>query len=151
MALKVSPELRVAVVAAPAYLEAHSAPADPRALAAHRCINYRAVGSSAIYAWEFGRGDHAFEMRVSGPLTFNEPALMLECALDGLGIAYVLEHEAAPFLLTGRLVRLLEDWTPPFPGFFLYYPSRRQVRPVFRRVHTGSTRRSRGVVSRSVR
>ena len=131
VALKVSPELRVAVVAAPAYLEAHSAPADPRALAAHRCINYRAVGSSAIYAWEFGRGDHAFEMRVSGPLTFNEPALMLECALDGLGIAYVLEHEAAPFLLTGRLVRLLEDWTPPFPGFFLYYPSRRQVRPVF--------------------
>ena len=67
---------------------------------------------------------------MSGPLTFNEPALLLECALGGLGIAYVLEHEAAPFLRTGRLVRLLEDWTPPFPGFFLYYPSRRQIRPV---------------------
>ena len=70
-------------------------------------------------------------MRVAGPLIFNEPALMLECALEGLGIAYVLEHEAAPFLRTGQLVRLLEDWTSPFPGFFLYHPSRHQVRPVF--------------------
>ena len=131
VALKVGPELRVAVVAAPAYLEAHGTPADPRALAAHRCINYRMVGSGTLYAWEFGRSGQEFEMGVAGPLIFNEPALMLECALDGFGIAYVLEHEAAPFLQTGRLVRLLADWTSPFPGFFLYYPSRRQLRPVF--------------------
>ncbi len=131
VALKVGPELRVAVVAAPAYLEAHGTPADPRALMEHRCINYRLIGSGAIYAWEFGREGQVFEMRVAGPLIFNEPALMLECALDGLDIAYVLEHEAAPFLRAERLVRLLEDWTSPFPGFFLYYPSRRQLRPVF--------------------
>lgn len=131
VALKVGPELRMAVVAAPAYLDAHGAPADPRALATHRCINYRMVGSGAIYAWEFGRAGQEFEMRVAGPLIFNEPALMLECAVEGLGIAYVLEHEATPLLQTGRLVRLLEEWTSPFPGFFLYYPSRQQVRPVF--------------------
>ncbi len=130
VALKVGPALRVAVVAAPAYLEAHGTPSDPRALATHRCINLRMIGSGAIYAWEFGSAGQEFEMRVAGPLIFNEPALMLECAVDGLGIAYVLEHEAAPFLQTGQLVRLLEDWTVPFPGFFLYHPSRRQVRPV---------------------
>jgi DNA-binding transcriptional LysR family regulator len=67
---------------------------------------------------------------LSGPLTFNEPDLMLQAAIDGLGIAYVLEHEAAPHIATGRLIRILEDWTPPFPGFFLYYPSRKQVSPV---------------------
>ena len=130
VALKVGPELRMAVVAAPAYLAAHGTPADPRALATHRCINYRLVGSGAIYAWEFGRAGDEFEIRVAGPLILNEPALMLEGALEGLGIAYVLEHEAAPFLRMGRLVRLLEDWTSPFPGFFLYHASRQQVRPV---------------------
>lgn len=130
VALKVGPDLRMAVVAAPAYLETYGAPAEPRALAAHRCINYRMVGSGAIYAWEFGSEGQEFALHVSGPLTFNEPALMLECALEGLGIAYVLEHEAAPFLDAGRLIRLFNDWTPPFPGFFLYYPTRRQIRPV---------------------
>lgn len=131
VALRVGPDLRMAVVAAPAYIAAYGTPADPQALTEHRCINYRMVASGALYAWEFGREGQEFEVRAPGPLTFNEPALMLECALDGLGIAYVLEHEAAPFLRTGRLVRLLEDWTSAFPGFFVYYPSRRQMRPVF--------------------
>jgi DNA-binding transcriptional LysR family regulator len=87
----------------------------------------RATGGP--YAWEFERDGRKIEVKVEGPLTFNEPEMMLDAALDGLGVAYVLEHQAEPFVAAGRLVRLLEDWTPPFPGFYLYYPSRRQVPP----------------------
>ena len=88
------------------------------------------VTTGALYAWEFERDGRAFEVRVAGPLTFNEPRPMLDAALDGLGIAYLLRHEAAPHVAQGRLVHLLEGWTPPFSGFHLYHPSRRQMRPV---------------------
>ena len=128
--VKLGPDLRMAVVASPAYLARHGTPEHPRDLTRHRCINYRMVAAGTIYAWEFERDGQMLEVRPAGPLIFNEPALMLECALDGLGIAYVLEHEAAPHLDDDRLVRLLADWTPPFPGYFLYHPSRRQVRPI---------------------
>ncbi|WP_413991152.1 LysR family transcriptional regulator [Labrys okinawensis] len=130
IALKVGPDLRMAVAAAPSYLARHGTPQHPRDLMGHRCINYRMVAAGTIYAWEFERNGLAFEMRVPGPLTFNEPGLMLDCALDGLGIAYLLEHEVAPHIARGTLTRLLDDWTAPFPGFFLYYPSRQQLRPV---------------------
>ncbi|MBE7217870.1 MAG: LysR family transcriptional regulator [Caulobacteraceae bacterium] len=130
IALRVGPDLRMAVVAAPAYLE-RAAPIDhPRDLLRHRCINYRMVAAGTLYAWEFERDGESLEVRAPGPLTFNDPGLMLQAALDGLGVGYLLEHEAAPHLAGGRLVRRLEDWTPPFPGFHLYYPSRRQMRPV---------------------
>ncbi len=130
IALKIGPELRMAVVASPEYL-ASSAPVEhPRDLTQHRCINYRMIGSGAIYAWEFERGTEALDVQVSGPLTFNEPALMLDAALSGLGVGYLLDHETAPFIKDGRLIRLLSDWTPPFPGFYLYYSSTRQMRPV---------------------
>ena len=130
IALKVGPELSMAVVATPAYL-ARSDPIDhPGDLTRHRCINYRMVTANAIYAWEFERHGQLLDVRVSGPLTFNEPALMLQAALDGLGVGYLLDHEVAPHVREGRLVRLLADWTPPFPGFHLYYSSRRQRRPV---------------------
>lgn len=133
--LKVGPELSMAVVASPAYLETSLADGvttidHPADLARHRCINYRMAGSGALYAWEFERDGQAFGVRVSGPLASNEPALMLDAALAGLGIGYLLEHEVAPHLADGRLVRLLAEWTPPFAGFHLYYPSRRQMRPV---------------------
>jgi len=88
------------------------------------------VTADTLYAWEFEREGQALDVKVSGPLAFNEPDLMLQAALDGLGIGYLLDHEVAPFLADGRLVRLLADWTPPFPGFHLYYVSRRQMRPV---------------------
>ena len=130
IAIKIGGDLRMAVVATPAYLAKHGTPADPRALAAHRCINYRMVAAGSLYAWEFERGAEALEIRVDGPLIFNQPDLMLDAALESLGIAYVLEGQAAPFIEQGRLVRLLEEWTPPFPGFFLYHPSRQQTRPV---------------------
>jgi DNA-binding transcriptional LysR family regulator len=131
IALKVGPDLRMAVVAAPSYLARYGVPQHPRDLVKHRCINYRLVAAGAIYAWEFEQNGLEFEVRVPGPLTFNEPELMLEAALEGLGIAYLLEDEVATQTARGTLTRLLDDWTAPFPGFFLYYPSRQQLRPVF--------------------
>ena len=130
IAMKVGPDLRMAVVASPAYLSQHGMPEHPRDLTRHRCINYRMAAAGRIYAWEFERDGKPFEVRVPGPLTFNDPALMLECALEGLGVAYLLEHEVAPHVGRGALTRLLAEWTPAFPGFFLYYPSRQHPRPV---------------------
>lgn len=129
VALRVGPDLRMAVVASPDYLGRHPAPAVPEELSQHRCINYRMVTAQTLYPWDFERDGRPLKVSVTGPLTFNDPDLMLDAAVDGLGVAYVLEHEAADELASGRLVRLLEDWTPPFPGFFLYYPSRKQVSP----------------------
>jgi len=130
IALRVGPELSMAVVATPGYL-ACSGPVDhPSDLTRHRCINYRMIGAGTIYAWEFEHGGQALDVRVTGPLTFNEPELMLQAALDGLGVGYLLEHEVASYVEDGRLIRLLPEWTPRFPGFHLYYSSRRQIRPV---------------------
>lgn len=130
VALKVGPDLRMAIVASPAYLARHGTPVHPEELTRHRCLNYRLVAAGTLYAWEFERDGKAFEVRTPGPLTFNDPALMLDCALDGLGIGYLVEQQVAPLVRDGRLVRLLEDWTQSFPGLYLYYPSRQQIRPV---------------------
>ncbi|SMG60508.1 LysR family transcriptional regulator [Paraburkholderia susongensis] len=130
VARRIGPDLRMAVVASPAYLERYPAPGIPEDLSQHRCINYRMVTAHTLYAWEFERDGRELRVSLEGPLTFNDPGMMLDAAAEGLGVAYVLEHEAASLLASGRLVRLLEDWTPPFPGFFLYYPSRKQVSPV---------------------
>lgn len=130
VALRVGPALRMAVVASPAYLARYPAPRTPQDLTTHRCINYRMVSADTVYAWEFERDGQHLKVAVSGPLTFNEPDLMLEAAADGLGVAYVLEREATDRLASGRLVSLLNDWMAPFPGFYLYYPSRRQISPV---------------------
>ncbi|TWB46407.1 DNA-binding transcriptional LysR family regulator [Rhizobium sp. ERR 922] len=130
IALKVGPDLAMAVVAAPDYLENHPAITQPADLTDHRCVNYKMVSAGSIYAWEFEKDGKQLEVSVSGPLTSNEPEIMLSAALDGVGVGYLLEHEVAPYLESGKLVRLLADWTPSFPGFHLYYPSRRQMRPV---------------------
>ncbi|WP_232464505.1 LysR family transcriptional regulator [Bordetella genomosp. 8] len=127
VAFKAGPELRMAVVASPTYFERRSPPREPRDLAGHRCINYRMVAADAVYAWEFEQNGRPIRAAVTGPLLTNEPDVMLQAALDGLGIAYVLEHEADVHLRAGTLVRMLEDWTPSFPGFYFYYPSRRRV------------------------
>jgi DNA-binding transcriptional LysR family regulator len=129
IAVRVGPDLRMAVVASPSYLAGHPTPETPQDLTGHRCVNYRMMASGQTYDWEFERDGRALDIKVTGPLTFNEPELMLEAALDGLGVAYVLHQQAKAHIAAGRLVRLLEDWTPPFPGYFLYYPSRRQVPP----------------------
>ncbi|WP_207458244.1 LysR family transcriptional regulator [Azospirillum sp. SYSU D00513] len=129
IALRVGPDLRMAVVASPAYLAGRPAPVTPRDLGAHRCINYRLISSGGLYAWEFEKDGEELQVRVDGPLTFNEPDLMLKAALDGMGVAYLFEDQVTEHVASGRLVRLLEDWCAPFPGFFLYYPSRRQQPP----------------------
>lgn len=130
IAVAVGPALRMAVVASPDYLARHAAPETPVELTRHRCINYRMMASGSLYPWEFERDGRELDVKVDGPLTFNEPALMLEAAADGLGVAYVLEDQASPLIAEGRLVRLLAEWTPAFPGYFLFYPSRRQIPPV---------------------
>jgi len=130
VAIQVGSKLRMAVVASPSYLARHAVPRIPEDLRSHRCINYRMASTNSIYSWEFERNGRELRIGLSGPLIFNEPDLMLQAAIDGLGVAYVLEHEAASHIASGRLIRLLEDWTPSFAGFFLYYPSRKQVSPV---------------------
>ena len=130
IALKVGPDLRMAVVAAPAYLAGREPIEHPRDLVRHRCINYRMVAAGTLYAWEFERDGEALDLTVAGPLTFSAPELMLDAALDGLGVGYLLESEVAARLADGRLLRMLEEWTPPFPGFHLYHPSRRDMRPL---------------------
>jgi len=129
IAVGVGPDLRMAVVASPSYLAEHPAPQTPQDLTAHRCVNYRMMASGQTYDWEFERDGRALEIKVTGPLTFNEPELMLEAALDGLGVAYILQEQVETHVVAGRLVRLLDDWTSPFPGYFIYYSSRRQVPP----------------------
>ena len=130
IARRVGPDLSMAVVATPGYLEGGEPIAVPGDLMRHRCINYRMTGAGTLYAWEFERDGQTLDVRVSGPLAFNEPELMLGAALEGLGVGYLLDHEVAPHVASGRLVRLLADWTPPLSGFHIYYSSRRQVRPV---------------------
>jgi DNA-binding transcriptional LysR family regulator len=129
LAVSVGPDLRMAVLASPSYLAIHPAPLTPHDLTRHRCVNQRMLASGQTYDWEFEQDGRTLDIKVTGPLTYNEPELMLEAALDGLGLAYILEDHAASYVAAGRLVRVLEDWTAPFPGYFLYYSSRRQMPP----------------------
>lgn len=129
IAVRVGPRLRMAVIASPAYLAGGNTPDEPGDLRHHPCIRYRMRAGGVVIPWEFDRYGHAVSVDVAGPLTVNEPELAVDAALDGLGLAYVLEERAASHIAACRLVRLLEDWTQPFPGFFLYYASRRQLQP----------------------
>ncbi|GAB3790674.1 LysR family transcriptional regulator [Dyella agri] len=131
VAVRIGPMLRMAAVAAPVYFARHPVPAKPQELTAHRCINLRLATYGGLYAWEFARRGRELRVRVDGQLVFNTPAQMLVAALDGFGIAYLPEDMVLPQVAKGRLVRVLEDWCPPFPGYHLYYPSRRQPSPAF--------------------
>ena len=131
VAVRIGPDLRMAVVGAPAYFERRPRPKAPGDLTAHDCINTRFPTFGGLYAWEFERGRRALKVQVEGQLVFNSSPLSLKAALAGLGLAYVLEDRAAPHLADGRLVRVLADWCPSFPGYHLYYPSRRQPTPAF--------------------
>jgi DNA-binding transcriptional LysR family regulator len=131
IAMPIGPKLRMAAVAAPKYFAANPPPKTPQDLTKHRCINMRFPTQGGLYAWEFERRGRQLNVRVEGPLTFNTSPPMVAAALDGLGIAFLPEDEFAPHIEKGRLVRVLEDWCPPFPGYHLYYPSRRQSSPAF--------------------
>lgn len=126
IAVPLGPAQRFVVVGSPAYLAEHGTPLTPQQLSAHRCIRIR-FPKGSIYRWEFERGSEKLEVEVDGPLDLGEMPLMVRAAEDGLGLAYVYEQAAATALAAGRLQTVLDDWRPPEPGFFLYYPSRRQV------------------------
>lgn len=131
IAMPIGPPIRMAVVASPAYFAEHPEPANPRDLMNHKCINMRMQSGGGLYVWEFERRGHTLNVRVDGQLTFNTSPNIVDAALAGLGVAWLPEEEFAPHIEDGRLVRVLEDWCAPFPGYYLYYPSRRQPSPAF--------------------
>jgi DNA-binding transcriptional LysR family regulator len=131
IAVPIGPPLRMAVVGSPDYLAGRPAPRTPRDLTGHDCINLRLPARRGIYAWEFERNGRELNVRVDGPLVFNTAPLMLKAALDGFGLAYFTEQQVKPYLESGVLVRVLAGWCPPFPGYHLYYPSRRQPSAAF--------------------
>jgi DNA-binding transcriptional LysR family regulator len=123
--------MRMVAVASPAYFAAHAPPAAPHDLALHNCINLRFPTHGGLYAWEFERDGRAVNVRVQGQLIVNDIALALQAARDGLGIAYLPEDYVAPGIAAGHLVCVLQEWCPLFPGYHLYYPSRRQTSAAF--------------------
>lgn len=129
VAVRIGPDLRMAVVAAPAYFAGRPKPQTPQDLAEHKCINLRLPTLGGLYAWEFEKGGRELRVRVDGQLTFNNVTLVVEAARAGFGLAFVPEDHVMPHLADGSLVRVLEDWCPPFSGYHLYYPSRRQTSP----------------------
>ena len=131
IAVRIGPDFRMAVVGAPSYFARRPKPKHPQDLTAHDCINIRLPTYGSIYAWEFEKRGRALKARVEGQLVFNNIALRVNAALAGSGLAYLAEDEVQEHVAEGRLVRVLADWCPPFSGYHLYYPSRRQAAPAF--------------------
>ena len=125
IAVRVSPDQRPAIVGSPGYFKSHPLPKSPRDLPKHRCINFR-HGSAGVYRWEFEKGRKSLSVGVEGPLIVDDLDLVIRAALDGVGLAFMSEDDATPHLRSGALVRVLQDWCQPYPGFFIYYPSGRQ-------------------------
>jgi DNA-binding transcriptional LysR family regulator len=131
VAVRIGPRLRMAVVGAPSYFAVHPAPCTPQELARHRCINLRLPTSGGMYAWELEQDGRELKVRVEGQLAFNNVPMVLRAAKAGFGLACVLDDHVAEDVAAGRLVRVLADWCPPFTGYHLYYPSRRQHSAAF--------------------
>ncbi len=131
IAVRIGPDLRFALVGAPSYFANRPQPKTPQDLTAHNCINLRLPTYGGLYAWEFEKRGREVKVRVEGQLVFNNLALRLNAVLAGIGLAYVPEDQVQTYVAEGRLIRVLEDWCPPFSGYHLYYPSRRQPTPAF--------------------
>jgi DNA-binding transcriptional LysR family regulator len=131
IAVRIGPEMRMVVVGAPSYFGKHPMPNSPRELMSHNCINLRLPTRGGLYAWEFEKGRRQLKVHVEGQLAFNATNQMLNAALAGFGLAYVPHDLAQPHVPKGRLKWVLGDWCPPFSGYHLYYPSRRQPTPAF--------------------
>ena len=131
VAVRIGPDMRMAVVGSPAYFEQRSRPKTPQDLTAHDCINIRLPTYGGVYAWEFEKSGREVKVRVEGHLVFNSIELRLNAALTGMGLAYLPQDQVQTHLSHGRLIRVLADWCPPFSGYHLYYPSRRQPTPAF--------------------
>ncbi|MGR9172204.1 LysR family transcriptional regulator [Rhizobium sp. KDH_Rht_773_N] len=134
VAVRIGPDWRLVAVASPDYLAKRPAPQVPQDLVGHDCINHRQARSGGLYAWEFEKDGRELRVRVDGQLIFNTSYAMIDAAVRGYGIAYVPEDLVAADIAAGRLVRILDDWSPFFPGYYIYYPSRRQNSPAFRLV-----------------
>lgn len=131
VAVRIGPEMSMAVVGSPAYLDKQGVPSTPQELQAHRCINMRLPTMGGIYAWEFGKEGRELKVRVDGQLTFNSLRQRIDAAVHGFGLAYVPEDSVASEITSGKLIRVLHDWCEPFPGYYLYYPSRKQHTTAF--------------------
>jgi DNA-binding transcriptional LysR family regulator len=131
IAVRIGPNLRMVVVGAPSYFAERKRPQTPRDLTAHNCINIRMPTYGGLYVWEFEKDGHELKVRVDGQLIFNSSALRLSAVLAGMGLAYLFEDQIEAYLADGQLIPVLTDWSPPFPGYHLYYPSRRQPSPAF--------------------
>lgn len=131
VALRIGPEMSMAVVGSPAYFEKQGIPATPQELQTHRCINMRLPTMGGIYAWEFGKDGRELKVRVDGQLTFNSLRQRIDAAVHGFGLAYVPEDSVASEIASGKLIRVLQEWCEPFPGYYLYYPSRKQHTTAF--------------------
>lgn len=131
IAVRIGPDIRLVVVGAPDYLDRFGTPTTPHDLSRHRAINLRLRSAGGLYAWEFEKDGHELRVPVKGPLVFDSTRPIVEAALAGFGLAMVMEDDAAPHIASGRLRQVLTDWTPPFAGYYLYYPSRRQQSAAF--------------------
>ena len=131
IAVRIGPNMRMAVVASPSYFADHKMPETPRDLTGHPCINLRLPTLGGLCAWEFEKDGRELNVRVDGQLVFNEMNMILKAATAGFGLAYVLDDKVVSMIAEGQLVRLLADWCPSFAGYHLYYPSRRQLTPAF--------------------
>ncbi|WP_202304394.1 LysR family transcriptional regulator [Dryocola clanedunensis] len=131
IAVRLGPDWRLCVVGSPAYFASRPIPADPRELTDHNCINIRHSINGGVYVWEFENKGRKVNVRVSGQLTANSNIPILNGALDGIGLAYIPDFMAQPYIEDGRLVEVLADWSPYFDGFHLYYPNRRNTTPAF--------------------
>lgn len=129
IAVRIGPEMRMAVVASPAYFKQHPIPQTPQELTAHKCINMRLPTYGGLFPWGLEKEGREVKVRGEGQLVFNSLGLRLSSALDGLGVTYMPEDQVLPYVAEGRLIRVLEDWCPYFPGYHLYYPSRRHSSP----------------------
>ncbi len=131
VAVRITPDMSRAVVGSPAYFAHHPPPQTPHDLRAHNCIGYRKISSGELHRWAFAKDGETLNIAVRGNLILDDAGLMLDAA-DGAGLAYTADRYAAPYLADGRLLRVLDDWCPPFPGFYLYYPGRRQISAALR-------------------
>ncbi|MER8846259.1 MULTISPECIES: LysR family transcriptional regulator [Mesorhizobium] len=131
IAVRIGPDMRMAVVGSPAYFARRPKPRTPQDLTDHNCINLRLPTHGGLYAWEFEKAGRELKVRVDGQLIFNTAGLRMNAVLAGVGLAYLPEDQVTAHLADGRLLRLMADWCPPFPGYHLYYPSRRQATPAF--------------------
>ncbi|MCY1375609.1 HTH-type transcriptional regulator PgrR [compost metagenome] len=129
VAVTIGPQMRMAVVASPEYFKRYPIPKTPQDMTAHNCINIRLPTYGGVFSWGLEKKGREVKVRGEGQLILNSLAMRLSSALDGLGIAYMPEDQALPYITDGRLIRVLEDWCPWFPGYHLYYPSRRQQSP----------------------